>query len=164
MELESGYPCIWGRGDRSRISTGDFLPGGVKDQVSGDRKRVFVRRLFSSFARGWPGIGLLLIRIAAGVSLVLDGINKFQSGEPAASLIFRVLAIGDGALLIAGLWTPIAGVLVIGLAIWRVWLFHEDLYPGILLAAMGAALALVGPGAVSLDARLFGWKRIDVGN
>ena len=28
--------------------------------------------------------------------------------------------------------------------------------------AMGAALELVGPGAWSVDARLFGWKRIDV--
>ena len=123
-----------------------------------------MRRLFSNFARGWPGVGLLLIRIAAGVSLVLDGIDKVQSGEPVASLMFRALAIGDGALLVVGLWTPITGALVIGLTIWQVWLFHEGLYPGILLAAMGAALALVGPGALSLDAWLFGWKRIDVGN
>jgi hypothetical protein len=32
----------------------------------------------------------------------------------------------------------------------------------ILLSSMGAALALLGPGAWSVDARLFGWKRINI--
>ena len=123
-----------------------------------------MRRLFSTFARGWPGVGLLLIRTVAGVSLIIDGIETFQTGEPLVSLVLRLLAVTDGALLVAGLWTPIAGSLVIGLAIWQTLLRHENPYPGILLAAMGAALALVGPGALSLDARLFGWKRIDIGN
>ena len=95
---------------------------------------------------------------------MIDGFEKFQTGEPAASVMFRLLAIGDGALLIAGLWTPIAGSLVIALAIWQTVLRHENPYPGILLAAMGAALALVGPGALSVDAWLFGWKRIDIGS
>jgi len=123
-----------------------------------------VRRLFSNFARGWPGVGLLLIRIAAGISLIIDGIDRLQTIETSGSLILRLLAVADGALLILGLWTPIAGSLVIGLAIWQVVLRHENPYPGVLLAAMGAALALVGPGALSVDARLFGWKRIDIGN
>jgi len=30
------------------------------------------------------------------------------------------------------------------------------------MATIGAALALVGPGAWSLDWRLFGWKQIDI--
>jgi hypothetical protein len=30
------------------------------------------------------------------------------------------------------------------------------------LSSMGAALALLGPGAFSVDAYLFGWKRIDI--
>ena len=121
-----------------------------------------MRRLFSTFARGWPGVGLLLIRIAAGVSMIIAGFATFQAGEPPASLLLRLLAIVDGALLVVGLWTPIAGSLVVGLAIWQTVLRHENPYPGMLLAAMGAALALVGPGALSVDAWLFGWKRIDI--
>jgi hypothetical protein len=50
------------------------------------------------------------------------------------------------------------------LAIWQTVLRDENPYPGILLAAMGAALALVGPGVLSMDAWLFGWKRIDIEN
>jgi putative oxidoreductase len=37
-----------------------------------------------------------------------------------------------------------------------------DLWIPVILAALGAALAMVGPGAWSVDARLFGRKRIDI--
>jgi putative oxidoreductase len=117
-----------------------------------------MRRLFSSFARGWPGVGLLLLRIVSGGFLIMDGVEKCRAGQLMAGL----LAIADGALLAAGLWTPMAGPLVIVLSTWAILVQHEDPHPGILLAAIGVALALVGPGALSLDARLFGWKRIDL--
>jgi putative oxidoreductase len=125
-------------------------------------ERVLMRRLFSSFARGWPGVGLLLLRIVSGGFLIADGVERCRAGEPIGSLIVGVFAIVDGALLAAGLWTPIAGPLVIALSTWGILVQHADPDPGILLAAMGVALALVGPGALSLDARLFGWKRIDL--
>jgi putative oxidoreductase len=121
-----------------------------------------VRRLFSSFARGWPGVGLLLMRIIAGGSLIVDGVEKCQAGQTMESVIIGLLAIVTGGLLVAGLWTPIAGPLVIVLSIWGILVRHDDPRSGILLAAIGAALALLGPGALSIDARLFGWKRIDL--
>ena len=121
-----------------------------------------MRRLFSTFARGWPGVGLLLIRVVAGVSLVIDGVEKFQAGHTAGALLLGILAAGDGALLVAGLWTPIAGSFVIALAAWEILVRHDNPHPVILLSAIGATLALVGPGALSFDARLFGWKRIDL--
>ena len=123
---------------------------------------VLVRRLFSTFARGRPGVGLLVIRIVAGASLIFGGFERFQTGQQVTPAIVDLLAIADGVLLAVGLWTPIAGSLVIVVALWEILLRHENPYPGILLAAMGAALALVGPGAVSIDAWLFGWKRIDL--
>jgi putative oxidoreductase len=121
-----------------------------------------MRRLFSSFARGWPGIGLLLLRVVSGAFLVMDGVEFCRAGQPAGSLIVGLFAVVDGALLVTGLWTPVAGSLVMALSAWGILAQHEDPHPGILLAAIGVALALVGPGALSLDARLFGWKRIDL--
>ena len=121
-----------------------------------------MRRLFSSFARGWPGIGLLLLRIVCGGFLVIDGIEKCQAGQPIGVLIAGLFAIVDGALLVTGLWTPITGPLVIAVSAWGILVQHQDPHPGILLAAIGGALGLVGPGALSLDARLFGWKRLDL--
>ena len=121
-----------------------------------------MRRLFSSFARGWPAIGLLLLRIVSGGVLILDGVEKIRAGDPIGLLITGLFAILDGAFLVTGLWTPIAGPLVIVLSTWRILVQHQDPHLGILLAAVGAMLGLVGPGALSLDARLFGWKRIDL--
>ena len=121
-----------------------------------------MRRLFSSFARGWPGVGVLLLRIVSGGFFIIDGVEKCRAGQPIESLIVVLFAIVDGALLVTGLWTPVAGSLVMALSAWGILAQHEDPHPGILLAAIGAALALIGPGALSLDARLFGWKRIDL--
>ncbi len=123
-----------------------------------------MRRLFSSFARGWPGIGLLLLRIVSGGFLIVDGVEKCRTGQPIGWLIAGLFVIVDGALLATGLWTPVAGPLVIVLSMWAILVQHQDPRSGILLAAIGAAMALVGPGALSLDARLFGWKRIDLEN
>ena len=121
-----------------------------------------MRRLFSSFARGWPGVGLLLIRLVAGISLIIDGIQTLQSGLSPQLLILGILAIGDGGLLVVGLWTPVAGLMIVVLTVWRIVSLHYSLYSGVLLSAMGVSIALIGPGAQSVDARLFGWKRIDL--
>ncbi len=121
-----------------------------------------MRRLFSTFAHGWPGVGLLLMRLVVGISLIVDGTQKFQTGQPIAMAILNLLAVGDGVLLAAGLWTPLAGFLVSVLAVWGFLTQNASLCPMILSASIGAGLALVGPGAWSLDAWLFGWKRIDI--
>ena len=121
-----------------------------------------VRRLFSSFAGGFPALGLLVIRIAAGAFLIVDGKTKLHAGQPVLPLILGVLALGDGAVLVAGLWTALAGLLAIVLSACEILVYHDSPCPGILLAAMGAGLAFVGPGAFSIDAWLFGLKKIDI--
>ncbi len=45
---------------------------------------------------------------------------------------------------------------------WRLLNYCAVVVLFVLLATIGAAQALVGPGAWSIDARLFGWKRIDI--
>lgn len=120
-----------------------------------------MRRLFSTFARGLPGAGLLMLRVVGGIALVIHGVTTLTGGPAIGVKVLQVLTIGGGILLFAGLWTPIAGALVAVAA-----LLHQLWHPGdpwihILLGTLGAALALIGPGAWSIDARLFGWKRID---
>lgn len=123
-----------------------------------------VRRLFSNFASGWPALGLLLIRIVAGAVLIIDGVMNTHAGQPVLPMFLGILAITDGAMLIGGLWTPLAGFLAAAVSTVDILFRHQSPCPGILLAAMGVGLALVGPGALSLDAWIFGLKKIDLEN
>ena len=75
--------------------------------------------------------------------------------------VTSVLLMLAGVLLIAGLWTPIAGTGVAVIEIWKVLALPGDKWVWLLLATAGAALAMLGPGLWSVDARLFGWKRVE---
>jgi len=102
------------------------------------------------------------MRLVAGIAVISQALTTLRTGPSIQLAILDVLAIAAGILLIAGLWTPIAGALVAVLGLYSAVSQPENLWTNILLATIGAALALLGPGAWSVDARLFGWKRIDV--
>jgi putative oxidoreductase len=125
-----------------------------------------VQRLFSTFADGWPGIGLLLLRLLAGVALIHFGIADLREAPPLATVVLQSIGVGAGILLLVGLWTPVAGGLAtiakVLIAFSRYLSHSGDPWIPIIQAVLGAALAMVGPGAWSIDARLFGRKRIDM--
>jgi hypothetical protein len=123
-------------------------------------KEVLLQRLFSTFANGWPGIGLLLQRILTTTALVHFGIHYLGEASPSASVVPQLIAAGAGALLLVGLWTPLAGALVAILEMWIALSRAGDPWVHIMLATLGSTLAMIGPGAWSIDARLFGRKHI----
>ena len=101
------------------------------------------------------------MRLSAGMVLLVRGVPELLAGPPLGAVVFQTFSIGLGVLLLAGLWTPVAGTLLAAEALWNVFSTgHPSRW--ILLATLGAALALTGPGAWSIDARLFGWKRLDI--
>ena len=123
-----------------------------------------VLRLFSTFARGAPGAGLLLMRVAAGAGLVAHAVETLIARPEVAPAVLHVLGAGFGILLVIGLWTPVAGLLAAFYAAWQALTNPGDTGFFVLLGALAAALALIGPGGWSVDARLFGWKRIEINN
>jgi putative oxidoreductase len=120
-----------------------------------------MRRLFSTFAHGAPGVGLLLMRLSAGMALIVLGVSELLAGPPLRAVLLQSLSLGLGILLLAGLWTPVAGTLVAAEALWNIFSSGHP-WRWILLATLGAALALTGPGAWSIDAYVFGWRRLEM--
>ena len=126
------------------------------------KKGASLRRLYSTFAGGWPGTGLLLLRLVVGSALVVRATLRLWSNLPPMDVtVPSVLLIAGGILLIAGLWTPIVGISIALIEIWKMLALPGDKWVWLLLGTAGAALAMLGPGLWSIDARLFGWKRIE---
>jgi len=124
-----------------------------------------LQRLFSTFASGWPGVGLLLLRLLAGVALIHFGIADLREAPPLEIVVLQIIGVAAGIFLLVGLWTPVAGTLAaivkVSIAVSRFLSHSGDPWIAIIQAVLGAALAMVGPGAWSIDARLFGRKHID---
>ena len=121
-----------------------------------------MQRLFSTFANGLPGLGLLLQRLVAGTALVEYALIHLRASAGAAALLLQGTCLVAGLLLLLGLWTPMVGGLVAILELCVLVSGGSDPWGAILLASLGASLALIGPGAWSVDARLFGRRQISV--
>ena len=119
-----------------------------------------MQRLFSTFANGWPGAGLFLQRILTAILLVRFGIIELAGKSFSPSMIPQLIAACAGILLLVGLWTPVVGSLIVAVELWIAFGNGGDPWVAIVLATLGATIAMIGPGAWSIDARLFGRKHI----
>jgi hypothetical protein len=112
------------------------------------------------FPNGWPGTGLLLLRLTGGSLLLVCGSTHWfgyaQLGPGPLIALSFVLSI----LMVLGLWTPVAGVLLAGVD--GLFLMKRADDPRLLLCLLGIhlAVAMLGPGVISIDAVLFGRHRL----
>jgi hypothetical protein len=121
-----------------------------------------LRRLYSTFAGGSPGIALLLMRLVIGAVLLWHAGPRLWSDPLLHNVIVYASLTLAALLLIPGLWTPVAGAVVAVIAISEILTTGEPPAGRLLAATIAGALTMLGPGRLSIDARLFGWKRIDV--
>lgn len=109
-------------------------------------------------------MGLLLVRLAVGIATVLRGTGYLFRSEPQAigTWLIGGLATIAGACLGAGFLTPVMGALIsLGAAVTALLSPESRLADG-LVAVVSAAITLTGPGAFSIDARLFGLRKITI--
>jgi uncharacterized membrane protein YphA (DoxX/SURF4 family) len=128
-----------------------------------------VQRFFFAFPRGWPGIALLLMRVTIGSALLAQGGYYLRQTNPTlAAWAAGSIAILAAGLLLIGFLTPFASgaVVLAGLGIWACVLpvsmpaLFDSGAPAIFALTILIAIILLGPGAISLDARLFGRREI----
>lgn len=119
-----------------------------------------MQRLFSTFANGWPGVGLLIQRILTAILLLHLGVMEFNGASFSSSMIPQLVGSFAGVLLLAGLWTPVAGTLIAVSELFIAVAHAGDPWIPITLATLGATAGMIGPGAWSVDARLFGRKHL----
>jgi putative oxidoreductase len=119
-----------------------------------------VQRLFSTFADGWPGAGLLIQRLVVGTMLLYIDFACLDAKSLCVFAVTKSIAALAGVLLMAGLWTPIVGILVAGVETWIVLSANSSTVIPLVLAVLGLTLAMIGPGTWSVDALLYGRRRI----
>ena len=120
-----------------------------------------MQRLFSTFASGWPGGGLLAQRLLLGITQVYCLSVCVNAAPVCGTFLPQSIGALAGILLLAGLWTPVAGTLVAIMGAWTAFLLPASGALPAVMAVLGSSLAMIGPGAWSLDAWLFGRKHIE---
>lgn len=121
-----------------------------------------LQRLYSTFADRWPGVGLLLQRCVVAVMLIRVCVISLTGSTLSSSMTPQVIGACAGILFLVGLWTPIMGVLIAIIELWIAFAQTSDPWIAIMLATLGATSAMLGPGAYSVDARLFGRRHLQV--
>jgi len=123
-------------------------------------REISLQRLFSTFANGLPGLGLMLQRLVTAAILVYGAVAHLNATPQITSLGPQLIDAGMGILLLVGLWTPVVGAMVAGRELWIMFSSGGDPWMPLVLATLGVTLAMIGPGAWSIDARLFGRRQI----
>jgi uncharacterized membrane protein YphA (DoxX/SURF4 family) len=114
-------------------------------------------------------VGLVLMRLTVALSAIVQGMSTLiESPTQILSWGIGSLETVVGTALLIGFLTPIAGASASlgNLAIGVSWFLtsdenaHDRAVAAIYLVVISIAITLLGPGAFSLDARLFGRREI----
>ena len=120
-----------------------------------------MHRVSSTLADRLPSHGLLLLRVIVATTLLARCV-QLANGASLWTVTPHVIAAGAGLFVLFGLWTSVAGAIVAIIELFIAFSHNHDPWLSVLLASVGIAVALLGPGAWSLDARRSGWKRIEI--
>jgi len=103
---------------------------------------------------------LLIQRLVLGTALLYHGTTVLRAAPDVGPIVPELTGSILGLFILAGLWTPAVGAVVAVVQVWIALTGAGDESVSIILAVLGGTLAMIGPGAWSIDARLFGRKHI----
>ena len=131
-----------------------------------------LQRAFSGFPTGYPGFALLLLRLVVGGAAGSQAWMHITATHGAlnSGVAVALLAFVTAVALVVGFMTPIASVLfsagglllMVDSSVSGHLLLFESGMARLEFVAMSAALISLGPGALSVDARLYGRREIVV--
>jgi uncharacterized membrane protein YphA (DoxX/SURF4 family) len=121
-----------------------------------------MRRVFSTFGDRLPSHGLLLLRVIASTVLIARCFQLERNGASLQTIAPHVIAAAAGLFVLFGLWTSVGGAVVAIIELFIAFSHNHDPWLSVLLASVGIAVVLLGPGTWSVDARRSGWKRIEI--
>ena len=116
-----------------------------------------MQRLLGTFPNRSAGLALLILRLAVATALVSSARLCPGTETEVLLALSRIAAV----LIVVGWYTPLAAGSAVVVSLCTFWVCRE---PGInlLLIAILIALGLLGAGAYSVDARLYGRRRLVV--
>jgi uncharacterized membrane protein YphA (DoxX/SURF4 family) len=117
-----------------------------------------VQRLFSIFPAGVAGVGLLILRLCVtGTVLLFAHFFGGLASLTISSFLMATIALA----LCLGAFTPVSCVLLLLMQLWALTRLNGfDAVDAVIHASMTVSLLMLGPGHYSVDARLFGRRRI----
>jgi putative oxidoreductase len=121
-----------------------------------------LQRLFSAFPNALPGVGLLLLRASLIIPIVIMGCDRRIVLHSLGQVMQQLFALGMAGCLALGFATPLAAGLQAAVSLWVGYVESDSAWLYWSLAGVCASLMMIGPGAWSIDAWIFGRKRIDV--
>ena len=121
-----------------------------------------LQRLYSTFADRWPGVGVLLQRVLVAIMLVRFCVIRLTDSPFSISMIPHIIGACAAMFFLVGLWTPFVGTLIAIGELWIAVTHVGDPWISIMLSTISATSAMLGPGAFSIDAVLFGRRHLDV--
>ena len=114
-----------------------------------------MQRLYGTFPSRGAGVALLLLRFTIAGALLAQSCVCLPPGTDLIVAIYVLAA----CLLVAGLFTPMVAVATAALSAGTIMLCRELAVAGLMIAIL-VALALLGAGSYSVDAKLYGRRRL----
>lgn len=132
--------------------------------------RTPLQRTFTSFPSGAVGAALLVLRAVVGTSAIVEASLAVTAAHSPLGIVVAAAAALAGLAVLPGFMTPIAGTLLaaegvaillfVGNSTLELFASRMALFEFVVMAAM---LTVLGPGAASVDARLYGRREVAIG-